>query len=82
MDSGLRAGAGWRQPGARRTVGGGLDTRRSSQAEAQGSRSYAHHRIGADDGRWKGEWVRNGVTMEFHAGLETGAITKEKPDKD
>lgn len=36
----------------------------------------------ADDGHWEGEGVKNGVKMEFHVDPKTGAITKEKPDKD
>lgn len=36
----------------------------------------------ADDGHWEGEGVRNGVKMEFHADPRTGAVTREKPDKD
>ncbi|MCE4226665.1 PepSY domain-containing protein [Methylobacterium sp. C25] len=36
----------------------------------------------ADDGHWEGEGVKNGVKMEFHVDPRTGAITKEKPDKD
>lgn len=36
----------------------------------------------ADDGHWEGEGVKNGVRMEFHVDPRTGAITKEKPDKD
>ena len=36
----------------------------------------------ADDGHWEGEGMKNGVKMEFHVDPKTGAITKEKPDKD
>lgn len=36
----------------------------------------------ADDGHWEGEGVKNGVKMEFHVDPKTGALTKEKPDKD
>ncbi|WP_409565129.1 PepSY domain-containing protein [Methylobacterium sp. J-090] len=36
----------------------------------------------ADDGHWEGEGLKNGVKMEFHVDPRTGAITKEKPDKD
>ncbi|WP_267428153.1 PepSY domain-containing protein [Methylobacterium sp. GC_Met_2] len=36
----------------------------------------------ADDGHWEGKGVKNGVKMEFHVDPKTGAITKEKPDKD
>lgn len=36
----------------------------------------------ADDGHWEGEGVKNGVKMEFHVDPRTGAVTKEKPDKD
>ena len=36
----------------------------------------------ADDGHWEGEGLKNGVKMEFHVDPKTGAITKEKPDKD
>ncbi|MGT2478831.1 PepSY domain-containing protein (plasmid) [Methylobacterium oryzae CBMB20] len=36
----------------------------------------------ADDGHWEGEGIKNGVKMEFHVDPKTGAITKEKPDKD
>lgn len=34
----------------------------------------------ADDGRWEGEGIKNGVKMEFHADPRTGAIIKEKRD--
>ncbi|KQT55047.1 peptidase [Methylobacterium sp. Leaf456] len=36
----------------------------------------------ADDGHWEGEGMKNGVKMEFHVDPKSGAITKEKPDKD
>lgn len=36
----------------------------------------------ADDGHWEGEGLKNGVKMEFHVDPKTGAITKEKPDRD
>jgi hypothetical protein len=36
----------------------------------------------ADDGHWEGEGVKNGVKMELHVDPKTGAVTKEKPDKD
>ncbi len=36
----------------------------------------------ADDGHWEGEGVKNGVKLEFHVDPKTGAITKERPDKD
>jgi hypothetical protein len=35
-----------------------------------------------DDGHWEGEGLKNGMKMEFHVDPKTGAITKEKPDKD
>jgi hypothetical protein len=37
--------------------------------------------IEADNGRWEGEGIKNGVRMDFHADAKTGAITSEKPDK-
>jgi hypothetical protein len=36
----------------------------------------------ANDGHWEGEGTKNGLKMEFHVDPKTGAITKEKPDKD
>ena len=36
----------------------------------------------ADDGRWEGEGMKNGVKMEFHVDPKTGVITKETFDKD
>lgn len=35
-----------------------------------------------DDGHWEGEGLKNGVKMEFSVDPRTGAITREKPDKD
>lgn len=38
--------------------------------------------IGADDGRWEGEGVKNGQKMEFELDPKTGAIQNERPDND
>jgi hypothetical protein len=32
----------------------------------------------ADDGRWKGEGIKNGQKMEFHADPRTAVITSKK----
>ncbi|MBN9531961.1 MAG: PepSY domain-containing protein [Alphaproteobacteria bacterium] len=37
--------------------------------------------IEADNGRWEGEGIKNGVRMDFHADAKTGTIISEKPDK-
>ena len=37
-------------------------------------------KIGADDGRWEGEGIKNGKKMDFHADPKTGVITFEKLD--
>jgi hypothetical protein len=36
--------------------------------------------LGADDGRWVGEGIKNGQNMDFHADPNTGVITFEKLD--
>jgi hypothetical protein len=35
--------------------------------------------VGADDGHWEGEAVKDGRIVEFHADARTGRITKSKP---
>lgn len=37
-------------------------------------------KLEADDGRWEGEGIKNGQTMQFHADPKTGVITSEKLD--
>ena len=36
--------------------------------------------IEAEDGRWEGEGIKNGQSMEFHADPKTGVITSEELD--
>jgi hypothetical protein len=36
----------------------------------------------ADDGRWEGEAIKDGVIVEFHADPRTGRITKSKPKRE
>ncbi|AYD04660.1 PepSY domain-containing protein [Neorhizobium sp. NCHU2750] len=35
--------------------------------------------VGADDGHWEGEAVKDGRIVEFHADARTGKITKSEP---
>ncbi|MET7245569.1 PepSY domain-containing protein [Methylobacterium sp. EM32] len=35
--------------------------------------------VGADDGHWEGEAVKDGRIVEFHADAKTGRITKSAP---
>lgn len=35
--------------------------------------------VGADDGHWEGEAVKDGRIVEFHADARTGKITKSQP---
>jgi hypothetical protein len=37
-------------------------------------------KIEAEHGRWKGEGIKDGKKMDFHADPKTGAITSEKLD--
>lgn len=37
-------------------------------------------KIEADDGRWEGHGVKNGLKMEFHADAKSGIVTFEKLD--
>lgn len=36
-------------------------------------------KLKADDGRWEGEGIKNGMKMDFHADPKTGVIIAEKP---
>jgi hypothetical protein len=46
------------------------------QMESQG---YSAIVVGADDGHWEGEAVKDGRIVEFHADGKTGKITKSQP---
>lgn len=46
------------------------------QMEAAG---YSAIVVGADDGHWEGEAVKDGRIVEFHADAHTGRITKSEP---
>jgi len=37
-------------------------------------------KIEADDGRWEGNGIKNGLKMEFHADAKSGVVTFEKLD--
>lgn len=37
-------------------------------------------KIEADDGRWEGHGIKNGLKMEFHADAKSGVVTFEKLD--
>ena len=37
-------------------------------------------KIEADDGRWEGQGIKNGLRMEFHADAKSGVVTFEKLD--
>jgi len=47
-----------------------------SHMEAAG---YSAIVVGADDGHWEGEAVKDGRIVEFHADPHTGKITKSEP---
>ncbi len=43
------------------------------------SEGYSAIVMGADDGHWEGEAVKDGRIVEFHADAHTGKITKSEP---
>ena len=43
------------------------------------SQAYSAIVVGADDGHWEGEAVKDGRIVEFHADGKTGKITKSEP---
>ena len=43
------------------------------------SQGYSAIVVGADDGHWEGEAVKDGKIVEFHADAHTGEITKSEP---
>jgi hypothetical protein len=43
------------------------------------SQGYQYIVVGADDGHWEGEAVKDGRIVEFHADGKTGRITKSEP---
>jgi hypothetical protein len=49
------------------------------QMEAEG---YSAIVVGADDGHWEGEAVKDGRIVEFHADAHTGKITKSVPKRE
>lgn len=46
------------------------------QMESEG---YSAIVVGADDGHWEGEAVKDGRIVEFHADAHSGKITKSEP---
>lgn len=49
------------------------------QMEKEG---YSAIVVGADDGHWEGEAVKDGRIVEFHADAHTGKITKSEPKRE
>jgi hypothetical protein len=65
----------WRK---RRHAWPGLDFLGGVMTKLQAAGYTNITKLKADDGRWEGKGLRNGVLMEFHVDPRSGALTKEK----